>query len=121
MIRLRIAWDVVTWWDRTSINIWKTMDHSVFHRLSHKPTHIGVQISDKVAPKLPTWSVVAVVRHDRKVTPPPLPQHVVHDSPMEVIDCVGVYPFPVDLLESEILWDQGVYRKLPPPVLWFWL
>ena len=87
-------------------------------------TQLGIQIPDKAAPKLPTWIFVAGGRHDREVTTPPLPHHVVRDAPVEVIIFVGVHPIPVDLLESEVLWGRGVAWQvsfLPLPIMWFWL
>ena len=36
-ILCHIAWYVVTCWDHCSINIWKTMHRSEFHRLSRTP------------------------------------------------------------------------------------
>ena len=40
--------------------------------------------------------------------PPPMPGHFVLDSVMKVGASFGVKPFPVDLLESEVLRGPGV-------------
>ena len=34
---------------------------------------------------------------------------------MAVSASIGLNPVPVDLLESEFLWSQGVARKFAPP------
>ena len=73
-----------------------------------------------MSPYLPTWRVVALVGHDREVTPPSLPSLIVRDSSMEVSAGVGVQPVPIDLLESEVLRGQSVAQEisiLPLPVL----
>ena len=81
---------------------------------------LRVKSLDKVLPNLSTQSVVAAVRHEREVMPPPLPYLVVRNAPVEVVSCIGLHPVPIDLLELNILRGQGVTRQvslLPLPVL----
>ena len=84
------------------------------------PDQLFHQGHHEVFPNLPDWRVVALWGNDRKVTPPPLPKLNVPDDTMKVSARVGTNPFPVEPLESEVLWGQGVTWQitLPPlPVL----
>ena len=59
------------------------------------PTQFIVQRPNKPSPDLPAWRVLSARSHNREVTPPPLPHHVVRYSPVEVVAGVGVQPVPV--------------------------
>ena len=75
---------------------------------------------EKASPYLPSWRVIAAGGHDRDVTPSTLPHPLVCNAPVEVIARVGMYPVPIDLLESEDFRGRGVNRNiylLPIPVL----
>ena len=72
------------------------------------PTQLFDQVPGKAAPYLPTRSVVTTGGNDREVTPPTLKRLVFCNAPVEVITGVGVYLFPIDILESEVLRGRGV-------------
>ena len=86
------------------------------------PMQLDIQSPDKATPNLSPWSISAAIRHNRKVTPPLLPHCVVRDASIDMVTCVGVHPFPVYLLESEVLRGWSVTQQvslLPLPVPWF--
>ena len=69
-----------------------------------------------MSPDIRTWRVVAPGKRDREVTPPPLPNFIVHDTSMVMSTRVGVNSVPIYLLESEVLqgWDGSWQISILP-------
>ena len=81
------------------------------------PAQIFQQVHHKASPDLPAWRVVV---HDREITPPPLPSLINPDAIMKVSARVELNPFPIELIESEVLQGRGVAWNITPfplPVL----
>ena len=77
------------------------------------PTQLYPQILHESSPDFTDRGVIVPRWHDREVTPPCLPHHVVTNAAIKVCARVGVEPVSVDLPDTEVLRGRGAPRLVP--------